>query len=138
MSDILSSASLLLAIITALYGLFYPDIIKILDIIPAVHAVDNKPHFIKAKEIRNTKLFPLLLASIILTLTFMPEFLHQIKTALELYCKLGFAFDTYNTVIASFMVVCIFMIVLSISIVILSVRYYNKMKVLNPDKKMKV
>ena len=82
MSDLLSASSLLLAILTTLYALFYSSINEFLDIVPKPHKVDNKTNYRKGIEIRNTKIFPILFASITLSLIFIPDAIKLIKTVI--------------------------------------------------------
>ncbi len=127
MSDILSSASLLLAILTTVFGLIYPTIKEVLDVKVATHKADNSANYKKAKLIRKTRLFPLLVGSIILTLVFIPELIKQTTNAIKIIAKYGFDLKTYDTVIASFIVVALFMVVLTISIIITTIEFQKKL-----------
>ena len=133
MSDILSSASLLLAILTTVFGLIYPTIKEVLDLKVAPHKADNSTNYKKSLLIRRTRLVPLLIGSIILSLIFIPELIKQIAKSLNTFFKRGFAFNTYDTVMASFIVVALFMITLTIIIIAISIEYQRKVKALSPS-----
>lgn len=133
MSDILSSASLLLAILTTVFGLVYPTLKEILDLKVATHKADNRANYKKALIIRKTRLLPLLLGSVILTLVFIPELIKQLVNTYHIITEKGFHFKDYDTVIASFIVVSLFMIVLTIAIVIITIEFFKKTKALNPN-----
>ena len=123
MSNLLSASSLLLAILTTLYALFYSSINEFLDIIPKPHKVDNKANHKKGIEIRNTKIFPILFASISLSLIFIPD-------AIKIF-RDSYLFDRnnieYDTVKMTYITVTVFMICLSISIIMLTCKFFKKL-----------
>lgn len=133
MSDILSSASLLLAILTTVFGLIYPTLKEILDLKVSAHKPDNSANYKKALTIRKSRLLPLLLGSIILTLVFIPELIKQLVNSYHIVAKEGFHFKNYDTVIASFIVVSLFMIVLTIAVILITIDFFKKIKALNPS-----
>lgn len=133
MSDILSSASLLLAILTTVFGLIYPTIKEVIDLKVATHKADNSANYKKALLIRKTRLIPLLFGSIILTLVFIPELIKQVAKSIKTFSKSGFDFNTYDTVMASFIIVTLFMITLTIIIIVISIDYQKKVKSLKPS-----
>lgn len=132
--DLLTASSVLLAIITALYGLFYPAIKSILDIKPRKHSADNEYNYKKAKEVLKTKYLILLVGSTIITCIYLPEFFRQIKASIMVVASVGIKNSTYNTLIASFIVVCSFMIFISIMIVKSGIKLAKMIKNLNPNK----
>lgn len=133
MSDILSSASLLLAILTTVFGLIYPTIKEVIDLKVAPHKADNSANHKKALLIRKTRLIPLLFGSLILTLVFIPELIKQVAQSVKTFSKQGFDFNTYDTVMASFIVVTLFMITLTIIIIVIAINYQKKVKSLKPS-----
>lgn len=133
MSDILSSASLLLAIFTSLYGFYYPAINGILKIKLQQNKHDNRASYILALEVQKTKLWPLVIGSSILTVTFLPEAVRIICKSIRVVEKYGVSFKTYDTISASFLVVVIFMVVLLIHIICLAVSFKKQKEKLNPD-----
>ncbi len=135
MSDILSSASLLLAILTAIFSLFYPDINAILNIEPKTGALkkDNGPAYVKGKATRNSKVLPLFIGGPILTLVFIPQFFYQIKNAYLVFNTDGLKMSDYDTANASYIVVALFAIALTINILALSFKYFSHLKQLRPE-----
>lgn len=132
MENLLSASSILLAIITALYAVFYPFLIEVIEIKSSNHSADNKLKLKLAKDTFNSKLLPLLIGSIVITFLFIPEFFNAIKTSYK-------ALDgnnevKYDTLIASFLVVCIFMIFLSCAIINLAFKLKSKIKELATSK----
>ncbi|MCW0482411.1 hypothetical protein [Gaoshiqia sediminis] len=134
MNDLLSASSILLAILTALYGFFYPSINEVLLIKPSTHPVDDKRNYAKAKETRNTRLIPLMIGTIVISLVFLPEFLNQMVICYDLLIEHGFQKLSYDTLIATFMVVCFFIFLLTINTVNIFFKYVSKMKKINPDR----
>src|SRR5690348_5406982 len=119
-SDILSSASLLLAALTMIYSLFYPEIKSVLDMVPqtGVTIKDNAPNYDNAKVIRNSKVLPILFGSIVLSLVFIPEFIAQVKNSLTVFKAEGLSLSSYDTANASYMAVTLFAMTLTISIIV--------------------
>lgn len=127
MSDLLSASSLLLAILTTLYALFYSSINEFLDIVPKPHKVDNKTNYRKGIEIRNTKIFPILFASITLSLIFIPDAIKLIKDSYYIIKTVNWDSIEYDTVKTTYIAVTIFMIALSISIVMLTYKFFKQL-----------
>jgi hypothetical protein len=134
MADILSSASLLLAVLTAIFSLFYPDIVKILDIVPKTGSLkkDNGPDYVLGIAVRNSKVLPLFIGGPILTLVFIPVFLNQLKNVYLVFKTEGFKMSDYDTANASYIVVTLFAIALTTYILILSGKFFSQLKKLRP------
>lgn len=132
MSDLLSSSSLLLAILTTLYGIFYSAINEILKIEPKPHAVDNKSNCNKGIDVRKSKIIPLLIASIGLTLIFVPEAYKIMIESCSLLGRKGLCQVTYDTVKTTYIAVTIFFITLTFSICRLTIKFNKHLKKLNP------
>lgn len=130
--NLLTAASILLAVITALYGLFFPSIKSVLDIEPKKHKADNKQDFINSKEIAKSKYLPLLLGAVIVTLIYLPELYRQIKGSLIILKTNGIKNISYDTLTASFITVCLFMISITIIIIVSGFKLNKKIKDLNP------
>lgn len=134
-SDILSSASLILAALTTIYSLFYPEIRSVLDMVPqtGVTVKDNAPNYNKAIVIRNSKVLPLLTGSTVLSLVFIPEFIVQVDNCVEVFKKEGMRSSSYNTANATYIVVTLFAIMLTSSIVSLSFKFFKQLKKLRAE-----
>lgn len=131
LSVILSASSILLGIMTALYGFFYPSINKILEIDIKMHSLDNIKNFQKAKTIEKSRMIPLVLINVIITLIFLPEMYIRLKNGLD-YIKIYGC--SYDVITVSFVAICIFMIVLTINSIITEFKLLKKIRKLNPKR----
>lgn len=132
MGDILSAASLLLAILTALYGFYYPSIKEVIDSKVDTEPKNNREKYDKSKIVWKTKLLPLLLTSVALTVIFIPEFLEIIKSSISVIFGKQISSKKYDTVKASYLAVTIFIIVLTGNIIVASIKLQKKIKKLKP------
>jgi len=109
-SPTVSSASILLAIITALYGLFYPSIKEIIDADIKSHPneKDNKPLYNKAKDVYHSKVKPLVAGATLTIIIFIPEFYNNLSISLHNLIEYGYAGTTYDFTITVFSAVTIF------------------------------
>jgi hypothetical protein len=106
MSDLLSAASLLLTALTIIYGLWYPRMVEVLEIVPPTHKEDRiKPHQQVRHAIR-TRALPLLVISGILTLVFLPDSWRLVCLSLRNFSSRGFASARdYDAIATSFIIV---------------------------------
>jgi len=133
MSDILSSISILVGILTALFSLFFPSIDEILNLnSSSAGNRDNTLNYRRGKSVRNTKVFPLLFGAILLTIVFIPELINQLKIAWLVFRVNGnsIIWNTYDTASAAYIVTSIFAITLTISICYISFRFFVHLKTL--------
>ena len=130
--NLLTAASILLALITALYGLFFQSIQSALDFKPKLHSRDNITQYKLVKNTFKSKLIPLLVGSSIITLIFLPEFINQINDSIKVIWQCGLVNTSYNTLAASFMAVCGFCISFTIVIVFLGFKMKRQINKLNP------
>ena len=76
MSDLLSAASLLLTVVGVIYGLWYGEISKAIDdapkIPPPTRPEDRAAPLKKLREVLHSKAIPLSIASVCVTLVFLP------------------------------------------------------------------
>lgn len=135
MSDILSSVSILVGILTALLALFYSEIQNFLELTPERLRANNKVNFTNGKRIRNTRLHPLASSSIILTLVFIPELINQISNMVSVfeYNQYRICWEQYSTVNAAFITVAFFLICLTLRICITTFRFYFHLHKFSPD-----
>ena len=131
--NLLTAASILLGIITALYGLFLPSINTILEITPKPHKVDNKKVYNESKDVVKSKYFPLLIGSLVITLIYVPELISQLKKSFYAIKTTGIENVSYDTLTAAFIVVCLFMIFISVMIIVTGFKLKKKIKELNPN-----
>lgn len=130
-TNLLSASSILLAIITALYAVFYPFLIEVIEIKSSKHSADNNPKLKLAKSTFNSKLLPLLIGSIVITVLFLPEFFNTIVNSIKAFGSIDEM--NYDTLTASFLVVCVFMIFLTCAIINLAIKLKRKIKELTPS-----
>ena len=126
MSDILSSASILVGILTALLGLFYAEIQSFNELTPEIAKANNKANYTKGKTIRNSRLHPLVIGSTILTMVFIPEFINQISNVVFVfrYNQNEIRMDHYSTVNAAFVIVTLLLFIITIWIWTKTISFY--------------
>lgn len=74
--DVLSAASLLLAILAVLYSLWYAEIAAALEVTVPRHLEDAGQQRRQIKGALNARALPLAVATLLLTLVFLPEGVH--------------------------------------------------------------
>lgn len=131
--SLLTASSILLGILTALFGLFYPDIKYVLNIVPKRHKADNKQEYDKSKKIVSSKYIPLLLGSLIISLLFSPELYRQIRESIIVIKNYGITNTYYDTLIASFIVVCCIMLFIAIVMIRTGFKLKTKIEKLKPE-----
>jgi hypothetical protein len=106
MSDLLSAASLLLAIIAVLYGMWYPDIVKSLATeVPDHPAAKRKPRG-EVAAVRRVRALPLMVATILLAAVFLPDTARIVLQSASTYASEGVAgFTKYSAVAQAFVLV---------------------------------
>lgn len=134
MSDLLSASSLLLAILTTLFSTHYSSIIEVLNLEPNNFKEDDKNNYVLAKSVLKTKLIPLLIAGISITIIFIPQSIKIIKTSLEYFTSLEHKNLSYDTISTSYIAVTIFMFILTANILVLFFKVNSKMKNINPKR----
>lgn len=132
--NLLTASSILLGIITALYSLFYGDIMSSLEVRPEHHNIDNEKKYKDSKNTLKTKYLPLLICSLVITLINIPELFAQLKNSFIAIKECGIENTTYDILSATYIVVCLFMIYISIIIITTGLKLKKKIKKLNPDK----
>lgn len=106
MSDRLSAASLLLAIVAVLYGMWYPQLTQALETkVPEFPA--ERPGLRKqVLEVRRTRALPLMLAAIGLALVFLPDVVGIAARSIGILIENGVeAVRLYDSVTTAFLLV---------------------------------
>jgi hypothetical protein len=131
MSDLLSAASLILAVVGILYGLWYPEIQKVLEKKVPTHVEDRGTIYREISSTLWSRSLPLTFLAIMIFLIFLPD---TIKYILEISSQIstgGFSkfISDYNAVSTAFCAVefltiniGIFTLVLSIKLIIMRCR----------------
>ncbi len=109
MGDLLSAASLLLAVIAVLYGLWYPEIIKAIATNVPAHERDRAKPRKDVCDVLYSSALPLTGAALLLILVFLPDAVSIFIQSFKNYWGEGFqAITRYSAVSTSFvLVVCL-------------------------------
>lgn len=125
MSDLLSSASLLLAVLGVLYGLWYPEIIGALEVEIPDYSDDRKYPYLKITAVLFGRAIPLTIAGIGISIIFLPDALNIINYSIRNYQLIGFAaLMHYNAVNTAFCFVVTLSFAIAIHLTIFSVKLY--------------
>jgi hypothetical protein len=123
MSDLLSAASLLLAVLGVLYGLWYPEIIDALGIKVPEYAEDRKRPYREVSSVLYSRALPLTIASLGVSLIFLPDAIKIVKdTVLEFQVQGITHLKNYSAVRAAFCFVVAMSITIAVHLTILSVK----------------
>jgi hypothetical protein len=134
MADLLSAASLLLTALTIIYGLWYPKMMEMLDIVPPTHKADRiKPHREVCRSIR-TRAIPLLVISGLLTLIFIPDALRLAFLSVQNVKIKGLAsaYD-YNAIATSFVMVTCLLGFLTVHLLVITTQLLRLSARLGPN-----
>jgi hypothetical protein len=113
-ADLLSAASLLLAVVSVVYGLWYPDLVTTLATSVPKHAEDRKQPHRKVSSILFRRSLPLAVAAILVGSIFLPDAIILIVQALHQYHQHGLkALGSYDAVATAFCLVELFSIALA-------------------------
>jgi hypothetical protein len=103
MSDLLSAASLLLAVLGVLYGLWYPEIIAALDRKVPDFAEDCKGPYRHVSSVLYGRALPLTVAALGVSLIFLPDALKAVRDTILGYQVQGVAcIRSYSAVYTAF------------------------------------
>lgn len=102
MSDLLAAASLLLTVVAVLYGLWYSEIARVLDIRPNPHPEDNRAYVRDVRNIVRGRARPLVLAAATVVVVFAPDALRTISRSLS---RIGDGHYRYDAVSTAFVLV---------------------------------
>ncbi len=130
--NLLTASSILLGVITALYSLFFPAIKSVINIKPKKHKIDNKKDYLKSMEVVKTKYIPLLIGSSIISLIYIPELYSQLKISFIIIRTNRFENISYDTLTASFITVCFFMIFITTILISTGFKLVKQIRALYP------
>jgi hypothetical protein len=124
----LSSASILLAIMTALFGFFNPSIKEVLAMVPEVspNEGNNQGNRKKAVSVLRSRVLVLLIGSFTIALIFLPELVHQLINAKVVFHEHGIDFSYYYIPAAAFVAVSAFTLTEFVVIFVLFVKVWKK------------
>jgi hypothetical protein len=116
LNDLLSAASLLLAVVGIFYGLWYPEVLKSLDKPVPLHDPDKKLPYKEISTVLFSKAVPLFTSAFVISLVFLPDTVKIFIDSLLTLKTLGIAeyFASYDAVRTAFFIVEILAIAISI------------------------
>ncbi len=118
MGDLLSAASLLLAVVGILYGLWYGEIEFALGIKPSQHSQDNMAKLGTVSSTLAKRAVPLAIAASLVSMIFLPDAIRLILLSSNNYLTKGpSAFKDYGAVETAFCVVIIFTSSISMDVI---------------------
>lgn len=134
MSELLSASSLLMAIITILFSLWYGEIVSILGKPKASHAEDNVGLLKEVKSVLFSKAILLALTSLSVTLIFAPNALMIMVESFDLLKKQGLpTFETYSAVNTAFSLVFFICLGITVYTLVLSFQLVARWKKLKEN-----
>lgn len=122
MGDILSAASLLMAVVAILYSLWYVEIVEILKTEVPSHAADKHKPRARVSSVLWSRMVPLFLLSSPVSLIFIPDALGIINDSVTLLHNKKFSAISYSSTSAALIFVVIFSMAMSAYIFTLLVR----------------
>ncbi|MGV7240617.1 hypothetical protein [Caballeronia sp. M23-90] len=123
MSDLLAAASLLATVVTILYSLWYPELVKILEIRPADFKEDNEHNRSVVRRALRGKAFPLAILAVCVGAVFLPDAVSICVESYEGYAQSGFGqFSRYDAVRTALVLVVAVSILLAWHIISLTGR----------------
>lgn len=128
MNELLTAASVLLAITGVLYALWHDDIVNAISMVMPQHK-ENRGEFEKnLKSVLWSRAIPLLLATICITLVYLPPSIVIIASSVKGYSSLGLEnFQNYDPIATSFVLVEVFTSVLAIQSIVYVWRLHSKL-----------
>jgi hypothetical protein len=133
MGDVLSSMSILLGLMSAIFFYVLPSIEKVLSIKPMTHRVDNRKDHEEAKKVLWSHLVPLAMMSFLLVLVFTPETVKIFKVTVNVLSSCDWKNSPFDTVAAVFVTVYLFLVIAFSFTLWLGYRLRLKLNELKPD-----
>lgn len=132
MSDEIAVASLLMAIIAILYGAWYPEIVKAVNLDVPKH--DKAINFGLAKNTLRGKCLPLLALSVLTAAVFTPSLISIISDSLSIIRIYGTdSLFKYSAVKTAFCLVIASYFLISLQMIYLTISLFKKYKKLNQN-----
>lgn len=105
MGDLLSAASLLLAVIGILYGFWYNELADARSTQIPEHSANCTSPRIRVSRILWSRALPLTASSILLALVFLPDAIRIATDSIRAYGQVGISLESYDAVRTAFCVV---------------------------------
>lgn len=124
MNELLTAASVLLAITGVLYALWHDDIVNAISMVMPQHKEDRGEFDKKLKSALWSRAIPLFIATVCIMLVYLPPSIGIILSSFQGYRSLGLEYlQNYDPIATSFVLVEVFTSVLAIQ----SVVYVSKL-----------
>ncbi|MCG5497503.1 hypothetical protein [Ectothiorhodospira variabilis] len=115
MNELLTAASVLLAITGVLYALWHDDIVNAISMVMPQHKEDRGEFEKKLKSVLLSRAIPLLMATLCIMLVYLPPSIGIILSSFQGYRAFGLEqFQNYDSIATSFVLVEVFTSVLAI------------------------
>jgi hypothetical protein len=136
MDHLMSSATLLLTVIGILFGVWYPEIAKILEEEIPRFREDRQDIRRRVKLVLNTKAYPLTISALLLALIFLPDSLKLCSVSAKALRALGWRayWEKYDAISTTFVVANGMMFLFAVLMVYLTVRLVKKLKEIQSEK----
>jgi hypothetical protein len=119
MNELLTAASVLLAITGVLYALWHDDIVKVISLTMPLHKENRGEYEKKLRSVLWSRSVPLMLATVCIMLVYLPPSIVIISSSLDGYSSMGFVnFHNYDPIATSFVLVEAFTAVLAFQSVV--------------------
>jgi len=129
MNELLTAASVLLAITGVLYALWHDDIVSALSLKMPQHKEDRGEYDKKLKSVLWSRAVPLLLATLCIMLVYLPPSIGIVVSSFTAYNSLGFEnFKNYDPIATSFVLVEVFTSVLASQSIVYVVKFVSKLR----------
>jgi hypothetical protein len=127
-SDLLAAGSLILTVLAVLYSIWYPNMQAKLGLTLPDHKEDATPMLTEINEVLHHQTVPLLLASLVTTLIFLPKAVGVVSGAAEDLSDHGLhAVSDYDPIQATFLFVVVFTGFLAWQVLRLTLRLHAKL-----------
>jgi hypothetical protein len=136
MSDLLSAASLLLAVLAVLFGVWYPEITHALETPIPKHPPDGVQAYTNVRAVLYSRAVPLTACAFVLTLVFVPDAIRIVYAAIANFQSRGLAaLSDYSAVSMAFCLVVCLALILAVYLAHFTRRLISLQKKLNPYRK---
>lgn len=131
MGELLSAASLLLTIVTVLYALWYPEIVEGLNIKIPKHEEDWPGPSKKIETLIRSKVIPLFVSSMLVSIVFIPDAISIIKEAYWVWMHAENPASKYSSVKTAFTLVVLFSVYLWLQVSSILIKLISKKRKMN-------
>jgi len=135
LGNLLSAASLLLAILAVFYGLWYPEIAEALELKLPLHKEDATEELKRIRRAAERMALPLTVAAIAVALVFLPDSVGVLIDSVAYVASNGASLSNYDAVSASLVLVTVLNSFLAGHMARLTYRLFKRLHLSYPSKK---